>query len=150
MKIHLQGRQTKTGEEYEAPLPSHLYPPLDAWLTRYRPQVCPHPSRFLFPNSRGDARHRDSLATQVKAFVKLETGLTVNMHFYRHLAVKVVTDAGPGGLEAGSQLLGHTSTRTTARAYANLKAEPAFRAYDETLTRLRQGRRPEKRRGSAR
>ena len=145
VKIHLQGPHTKTGEEYEAPLPSHLFPLLDAWLRDYRPRVCPHPSRFLFPNSRGEARNRDGLATQVKDFIKRETGLTVNMHFFRHLAVKVVTDAGPGGL-AGSQLLGHTSTRTTARAYANLKAAPAFRAVDETLSKLKHGPRAVERR----
>lgn len=81
-------------------------------------------------------RNSDSIATQIKAFIRRETGLVVNLHFFRHLAHKVLNDTGPGGLETGSVLLGHTSTRTTARAYSNLKAAPALRAYDDALINL--------------
>jgi integrase len=136
VRIHLPEAMTKTRRSYDAPLPSHLFPLLDAWLKTYRPRICPTPSKYLFPNARGELRNRDGVAGQLTKFLKQETGLQMNLHLFRHLAAKVLLDHDPNSMEVVRQVLGHSSTRTTERNYAELRTDPAFHALDATLCEL--------------
>lgn len=131
--VHLPAAITKTYRDYQAPLPKHLFPLLDAWLKRYRGRVCDRPSPYLFPNPSGELRSRDSLSAKLTRFVERETGLTVNVHLFRHIAAKVYLDCDPSGIEVVRQLLGHTSTRTTMRVYAELQTDPAFHRLEAAM-----------------
>ena len=66
-------------------------------------------------------------------FLKKETGLEMHLHLFRHLAAKLYLDVNPQGIELVSQLLGHSSTRTTLKAYAELKTDPAFHNLERAI-----------------
>lgn len=131
--IHLPAAITKTYRDYRAPLPRHLYPLLDAWMTRYRRRVCDRASPYLFPNPSGDLRSRDALSAKLTRFVQRETGLTLNLHLFRHIAAKILLDHDSSSIEVVRQLLGHTSTRTTMKVYAELQTDPAFRRLEAAM-----------------
>lgn len=136
VRLHLPSDQIKTRRDYDAPLPPHLFPLLDAWLTIFRPRVCGHPSQYLFPNPRGDIRNREALSDKLSRFIKREVGLKVNTHLFRHIAAKTYLDHDPSGIEVVRQLLGHTSTRTTLRVYAELQVDPAFKRFEQAVLEL--------------
>jgi len=136
LRIHLPEAITKTHRTYDAPLPHHLIPLLDAWVTIYRRRICSAPNVYLFPGPRGTLRSRDSVAAELSRFVKRETGLTVHLHLFRHLAAKIILDQDANAIEVVRQLLGHTTTRITERAYAELRTDPAFQTLDAALQRL--------------
>lgn len=133
VRIHLPAHIVKNYRDYEGPLPPHLYPVLDVWLAKYRPAICAGQSTYLFPNARGELRNRDGLSQKLTRFLKKETGLEMHLHLFRHLAAKMCLDHDPNCIEMVSQLLGHTSTRTTLRAYAELKVDPAFQHLEEAV-----------------
>lgn len=58
----------------------------------------------------------------------------MNVHLFRHFAVKLVLDADPGDIETARRLLGHTSSATTSKAYAEFKTIAAFRRYDAVIS----------------
>ena len=136
VRIHLTPTMTKNRRSYDAPLPSQLFPLLDAWCKTYRTRICPTPSKYLFPSVRGELRNRGGLASQLSKFIKRETGLQMNLHLFRHLAAKVLLYDNPNNMEGARQVLGHKSTRTTESAYAELKTDPAFHTLDATLREL--------------
>lgn len=133
VRIYLPASTTKTERDYEAPVPAYLWPLLDAWLNCHRSQICPFESAYLFPSPSGTLRSRDGLASKLIRFVKRETGLNMTLHSFRHLAAKRYLEHNPDGIEVVRQLLGHTSTRVTLRAYAELQTDPAFRRYEEAV-----------------
>jgi integrase len=106
---------------------------LDAWLTRCRPVICNGATPYLFPNSIGAKRSREAVASKVTVFLAKETGLEMHLHLFRHLAAKLYLDVNPNGIELVSQLLGHTSTRTTLKAYAELNIDPAFKNLERSI-----------------
>ena len=134
VRIHLPGAVTKNGQSYEAPLPRHLFPVLDAWLEVYRTRVCNVPaSPYLFPNARGELRVQEALSNQLKRFWKRETGLKLNPHLFRHIAAKLYLDRDPTGIEVVRQLLGHKTQATTLAFYAEFQTDPAFRRFEAAL-----------------
>jgi integrase len=152
VRIHLPEAMTKTRRSYDAPLPNEMLGLIDAWLKVHRRRVCQTPNSYLFPNTRGELRNRDGMASQLKTFIRRETGLEMNLHLFRHLAAKVLLDHDPNSIEVVRQVLGHTTTRTTERAYAELRTDPAFHALDATLRDLtaKPLRRRQRHRGGAR
>jgi integrase len=133
VRIQLTSDETKTHSNYSAPLSPRIYPVLDAWLSDYRSIVCDQPSTLLFPNSKGQLRSRESMSAKLARFVERETGLKVNTHLFRSLAAKIYLAHDPDGLEVVRQLLGHTSIKTTLKAYAELQTDPAFQRLEDAL-----------------
>ena len=68
--------------------------------------------------------------------MKREIGLDVNCHLFRHIAAKLYLDRDPSGIEIVRQLLGHTSSRTTLKVYAELQTDPAFRRFEDALMKV--------------
>jgi hypothetical protein len=95
-------------------------------------------SPWLFPNERGDRRNKDAFAQQIKKVVFRHTGITANVHLYRGLMVKMYQQAFPHDMETPSKMLGHTSTRTTARAYSEGKATAGQRAFSQIIEAKRE------------
>ena len=133
LRVYLPSEITKTSREYEAPLPKHLYALYDAWIEVHRPNVSQAVSPYLFPSPRGELRNKVAVSTKLSRFIERETGLQVHMHLFRHIAAKLYLDYDPGGIEIVRQLLGHTSTRTTLRAYTELSTDPAFKRFEDVL-----------------
>lgn len=48
----------------------------------------------------------------------------------------MVIRAHPNGYEIARQLLGHTSLRTTLKAYAELQTDPAFKRFEEAVLQV--------------
>lgn len=133
LRLQLAPGMTKTRRAYEAPLPKDILPLYDLWLRKHRPQFCSKPNDYLFPNPRGELRNRNGLANQLMRFIERETGLKMNVHLFRHLAVKVILENDPNHMEVARQVLGHASRRTTERAYADFRGDSSFRAYSAAL-----------------
>ena len=67
-----------------------------------------------------------------------ETGIRMNLHLFRHTAVKLHLEAHPEDIETARRLLGHKSVTTTLRSYAETRTAAAFRRYDEVIRRVRE------------
>ncbi|WP_332660884.1 tyrosine-type recombinase/integrase [Brevundimonas sp.] len=136
VRLFLSREQTKTHTDFTAVLPARVVALLDAWQQVWRPLVLNCPSPYLFPNASGELRSRGSLSSKICRFVERETGLKMHLHLFRHLSAKLYLRFDPGGLETVRQLLGHTTIKTTLKAYADFQTEPAFLRLEEALLDL--------------
>jgi hypothetical protein len=134
--IIIPEEETKNGVPFEMMLPAETNALLTAYLDTYRPRIAQPPGRYLFPGRGGALRPTDSMAGLLKKFIKRETGLVMNPHLFRHLAVKLYVQVNPHDIETPRRFLGHTTTRTTIRAYSDLQGEAAHRRYDDTISQL--------------
>lgn len=128
---------TKTGVAMEIELPPETIRLLNLYRDLYRPRLAENPDASLFPNDAGVRRSTTAMSVAIKNFIKDETGLDMNVHLFRHLAVKLLLDAYPDDIETARRLLGHKSSATTTKAYAEFKTVAAFRRYDGVVARLR-------------
>lgn len=131
--------ETKTGAPYELQLPAGTERLLAAYLARYRCRISPDAaSPWLFPNAAGERRSTVSFTRSLCDFVLRETGIRMNVHLFRHTAVKLHLEVHPEDIETARRLLGHKSVSTTLRCYAETRTAAAFRRYDEVIQRLRE------------
>ena len=135
--VVIPAAETKTGAPYEAELPAGTAEFLAVYCADYRPRLASTPSRWLFPSGRGEHRSTTPFATMISEFILCETGIKMNVHLFRHLAAKLHLEAHPEDIETARRVLGHSSTTTTLRAYADLKTASAFRRYDDLIASLR-------------
>ena len=85
----------------------------------------------------GERRNTGGFARQIAALIKDKTGLTVNVHLFRHLAVKLSLMENPEDIETPRRVLLHRSINTTLRAYSEMRSIEAIRRYDDIVARLR-------------
>ncbi|MDA8250224.1 MAG: site-specific integrase [Rhodospirillales bacterium] len=139
LHLVIPAEETKNGAPYEMQLPVETERLLATYLARYRSRVSPEAaSPWLFPNAAGERRSTIAFTQSICAFVRRETGLRMNVHLFRHTAVKLHLEAHPEDIETARRLLGHKSVTTTLRSYAETRTAAAFRRYDEVLRRLRE------------
>jgi len=136
--IVISAAETKNNTPYELELPADTERLISVYCTKYRPRVAPAPGPWLFPSERGERRSTVSFATTISRFILHETGIKMNVHLFRHLAVKLHLGAHPEDIETARRVLGHSSATTTLRAYADLKNASAFRRYDELIANMRE------------
>ena len=110
---------------------------LDVYLARCRPLLAGDPDGFLFPARKGGAKTPAQLAAQIKRTIKLETGIDLNAHAFRHLAAMLFLRDYPGEYETTRLILGHKSIATTVRAYCGLEQADALRRLDALIDRHR-------------
>ncbi|MGI4940692.1 MAG: tyrosine-type recombinase/integrase [Janthinobacterium lividum] len=139
LHVVIPGEETKTGEPYEVPVPAETAALLALYRKRYLPLVSAEPNSLLFPNQSGGRRDETAFSTALSAFVKRETGLVINPHLFRHLAVTLYLQHAPDDVETARRLLGHKSVVTTLNFYADIKNDAAFRRYDDVIANLRAG-----------
>src|SRR5262245_21696638 len=125
--IHLviPAAETKTGEPEEFSLSAWVVRLLDVYLATYRQRLLQIPSPWLFPNPDGGRRNNECFGRQIVAVVKKHTGLQMNAHLFRHLAVKLCHQANPGDTETPQRLLNHRTGRTTQKFYSEFNAQSA-------------------------
>ena len=121
----------------EFELPPDMVRLIDLYVERYRPLLMTESSGCLFPARRGGAKAPAHLGAQVQRTIKRTTGLTLNIHAFRHLCAFLFLKANPGEYETVRLLLGHKSLTTTVRNYCGLEQSDAFRRYDMLLDRYR-------------
>jgi integrase len=138
LHLVIPATETKNCAPYELALPAETERLLTSYLTRYHPRLSPDASPWLFPNASGQRRSTISLAQAICRFVLRETGIRMNLHLFRHTAVKLHLQLYPEDIETVRRLLGHKSVNTTLRAYAETRTAAPFRRYDEVIRRLRE------------
>jgi integrase len=86
--------------------------------------------RFVFPNTKGKIRRRDSVMRSLRRFLK-EAGLPIEVRFHdlRHTAGTLALRQGVP-LHSVSWMLGHSDPAMTLRRYAHV-LDDAARAMDE-------------------
>ena len=135
----IPGHEVKNEEPIEAPLPPRLCALLEVYQTRYLPLICKTPTNLLFPNKDGAIRNLETAGTTIGRFVRSETGLVMNPHLFRHLAVTSYLHHHPEDLETPRRMLGHRTITTTMQFYAYLKPAEAFRRFGALTEDLRTG-----------
>lgn len=136
--LMISGDETKNGQPINAALPVDTKRLLKTYLRRYRPLLAECDKQVLFPNPEGDARHLSNLSKGVCKLIRQETGLEMHMHLFRHLAVKLcLAELGGGGLEVASKVLGHRTTVTTQKVYAEFETRGAMNRYAELVQNCR-------------
>jgi integrase len=135
--IVIPAHETKTNAPFEMTIPQESCALLDAYLNTYRARLAPLPAPWLFPDAKGKLRSTAAYSKAISDFIYRETGIRMNVHLFRHLAAKVYLDAHPDDIETVRRILGHKSTSTTLRSYAELRTDHAFRRYNQTITALR-------------
>ena len=136
--IVIPARKMKNNEAFEIELPPGSAALLKTYLDKWRPRLCEGPSQWVFPNDRGEHRSVTGFGTHVRDVIFHHTGLTMNAHLFRHLAVKFHMDAHPYDVETPKLLLGHKSPRMTMEAYATTQAAAAHKRYESLIDELRE------------
>ena len=139
MAITLPGEEVKNRDAIGARLPSESVALLDCYLERFRPLLAALGNRWLFPSGRRRDHHKspEALTDQLQNLVWERTGLKVNPHLYRHLAVKLFCEANPGGQEVMRLVLGHRDIQTTIDSYTGTEGAAATAHYDSAILALR-------------
>ena len=130
--------EIKNSVPCELPLPAENAELIAIYLAAFRPRLSAVPSIWLFPNHKGQRRATTRFSTQIAEFIHDETGIKMNAHLFRHLAMKLHFDAHPEDGETGRRVLGHKNLSTTLRYYADLRSPAAFRRYDAMIAELRE------------
>lgn len=143
--IVLSKEETKNDAPFEAELPAGTAAFVTAYLARAHRRMAPGGSAFLFPGRGGGRRCTAAFATTIGRFVQRETGLVMNVHLFRALAVKLYLAAHPGDIETPRRMLGHRSPATTWRSYVEDGTAACFRRYDEVIAALRDPAPPSRR-----
>ena len=138
MHLVIRDTETKNSLPYELKVRPATAALLAIYCEKYRPLLPDAENRWLFPNPEGKRRSEVAFATAIKAFIKRETGLVVNVHLFRHIAAKFYLEENPADIETVRRVLGHSSTATTLRAYADVQTASAFRRYDDVIASLQQ------------
>ena len=137
--IVIPAEETKTNQPLQIALPAGTDALLDLYLRDYRHRLTSADSPFLFPGRGERRRARDAFSNILKKFIRRETGLVMNAHLFRHLAGFLYLREHPEDIETVRQLLGHTTSRTTLRSYAEISSDHAFRRYDQLVQSKQQG-----------
>jgi integrase len=137
--IHLviPAGEVKNKNPLEFELPPDVVRLLELYLQKFRPLLVIDGSSYLFPARQGGAKTPAQLAEQIKRATKIGTGLTVNVHLFRHVCAYLFLKGHPGEYETVRLLLGHSSLAVTVRAYCGLERADAVRGYDSLIDTYR-------------
>jgi integrase len=141
-RIVIPAEEMKGTDKLEFSLPSESCDLMDEYLEVYRPRLAPAGSLFLFPNRFGQKREKAHFAKAVSDFILEETGLAMNVHLFRHFAVKLHLKSHPEDMETPRQFLMHRSSKVTRMHYTEARPEIAMSRYHQTIVgaRLRYGK----------
>ncbi len=134
--LSIPAHETKNDNAVDAELPPHVARQLHLYVEKIRPRLIGAPSPWLFPGEAGKRRRSGGFGAQLSSFIAKETGVTMTVHQFRHLAAKLYLDRHPDGFETVRRLLSHKSIETTMRFYRELESILATKRYGEFLERL--------------
>jgi integrase len=135
--------ETKGHDRLEFELPAHTVAILDWYVTQYRPRLAGEGCKALFPGEGGGAKAKSTLGLQIKDVVFKYTGLTVNVHLFRHTLAKIFLELAPGNIEVIRQVLGHKSIATTMAFYCGTEGREASRHFADIIERARRSKAPQ-------
>jgi integrase len=121
----------------EYPLEEEAIALIDRYLDRHWPVLAAPGCRALFPGGDAESKSSSRLSLQINKAVFTYTGLTVNLHLFRHIAGKLLLDEKPGAYGTLIQVLGHKSINTTKDYYTGMETAAAARHFQKTILELR-------------
>lgn len=134
--------EVKNRQPLEFEIPSDVIKMIDTHLQTRCPMLCPPGTPWLFPKRDGSrAIGASELAGRISKRILKETGLEVNAHLFRHLAVMLHLDHNPGAYEAATRLLGHSHNGRTIRVYSGMETRSATKAFSDLVTAKKKGNR---------
>ncbi len=132
-QLYIPPERVKNREPIEADFQPSTSAMIQVYLEKFRHSVSKEPGPWLFPAAAGGARSPGHLGEDIKARIKRETGLVINIHLFRSLALELQDRVLPGRPELGRQLLGHRRAETTAKYYASRNGKRAAANYQEKV-----------------
>ncbi len=136
-RIVIPRGEIKNRQPFDVSLNPRTTDMLETWLNRYRTICSPEQGPYLFPGRGGARRNTIALSRAISIFIQRETGITMNVHLFRHWCAKLHLEEHPQDIETVRQVLAHTNTSTTLQNYAYLDNRRAFKSFDATIERLR-------------
>ncbi len=131
--------EVKNRQDLEFELPTASVQLLRHYLDCYQTRLTPIPNPYLFPGRTGQKhKQQEMLSRQISKHVFRITGLSINVHLFRHIGAKLYLDTNPGAYEVVRRVLGHRSMDTTTEAYTGLESMAAARHFDSEILALRE------------
>lgn len=134
--LYFKADDVKNDVTIEAPLSPRLIVMIDTFVTRYRKLLTDMPSTALFPAKSGSSKKPNTMSSAVQKLLRKRLGFAVNPHSFRHVAAMLFLSVHPDAYAQVQLLLGHRKLDTTIKYYCELKAEDAFKHFDEVLLGL--------------
>lgn len=132
--------QTKTRTPIETTLGSRATSMLHAYLRVHRPLLGDASSAYLFPGKQaGGPKTFGAINASVKLITRERVGVQMTVHFFRHLAGKIILSHDPGAIHIVQDHLQHGEVGTTKSFYVGMRSAEATRHYDELLEQQRSG-----------
>jgi integrase len=136
-----EDEEVKNERPLEFELPPDVIRIIDRHLAARVPELCPSGAAWLFPRRNGQGPTESGyLSTRITKAIRTSTGLQVNPHLFRHLAVMVWLDANPGSYEAARRLLGHSGISHTLNLYSGMETRAATRAFSDLVAAKKERR----------
>ena len=133
--IDIEAEVVKNEQILSFPMPDQSAHYIRRYIHDARARLNFPQSDFLFPS--GDParpKHPSTLAEQLSKLIKQQTGLTVNVHLYRHLVHLIVLRKFPGAYALVSRILGHKHLETTLQNYACEDTNIAMAVFHELVS----------------
>lgn len=134
--------ETKNREPINFQIPAFALEIVKWYIREHREHLMRVDTTALFPGRNGGSKAPHTLGLQIKQTIFKFTGLTFNVHLFRHTAGKIFLDANPGNYEVVRQLLRHKSITTTTSAYSGAETRQAGLLYAELVESLRAAHQP--------
>ncbi|MEK9967771.1 MAG: site-specific integrase [Ferrovibrio sp.] len=135
--LSIPAEEVKNSLRLDFRLPPETVALIQWYLDKHRPQVAAPGSAYLFPGQNGAAKDTSTMRRQICGVVATHTGLRMNPHLFRSLALKLHLDRKPGEYEVMRRVLGHKSINTTTSHYAGEEAISAHQLYQDTILGVR-------------
>jgi len=125
---------TKTKQPIEFEIPQDVVRMIDQHLAARSPEMCPKGTPWLFPRRDGTGHiTTDEISSRIRRRILRETGIEMNAHLFRHLAVMLWLNANPSSYEAARRLLGHSDVSHTLNLYSGMETQSAMSAFSEMV-----------------
>jgi integrase len=136
--VRIDGREMKSGRDYEAELPADLGKRLLHYRDKMVPAVIGKCSGLIFVTREGRPKNQETLAVQFQQVVRQRLGIRMTLHQNRHLGVKRMLDDNPGLIERAQQWSGHLHLKTTTSYYGGTDTRRAVQYHSMLIERRRE------------
>lgn len=135
--LSIPAEEVKNSLRLDFRLPAESVALIQWYLDKHRPQVAAPDCPYLFPGRNGAAKDTSTMRRQVCGIIATHTGLRMNPHLFRALALKLYLDHNPGQYEVMRRVLGHKSINTTTAHYAGEEAIASHQLYQDAVMSIR-------------
>lgn len=140
--INLSGDMTKSGQPWEAQVPTSLAPQLRRYIEEVRPFLLRRGSALhdkLWVGEQGTALGYAAIGQQAASATLRMTGIRIPPHFFRDAAASTLARRSPGDARLIRPLLAHSSFGTAERHYIQAQGIETGRDYAAVLAQLTEG-----------